>query len=214
MKRLLLVLIPLIFSCSSEEFEFGTPEIEAEAQIFSLEKVGEDTYDPQAKQVGTAKFYQAGNVVKVMISLEGMTPDSYKAVHIHRGTVQNPGRHWNRGSYIAACDTASMGERWGRPFVGDIGNVPIGADGTGDLVIFTDLWSINTGDRKDILDKTIIVHEYPEDFAEECNPAHVHDHLHFNLKIGGGSIVLASDIPKVEQSTFEMERLPDFTICR
>lgn len=214
MKKLWLLVVVLAFACSSNTEDPFEPEIIAEAKLFSLEEIGDGQYAIEAKEIGTARFAQDGDVVELRISLLGMTPNTAKAVHIHDGTVEEPGRHWNQGSYQAACNERSMGRVWARPFIGDVGNVPIGSDGTGELILRTDLWEINSGDEKDVLNRPIIVHEMSTDFAEECNPNHSHEGMHSNPKIGGGRIELISDIPLNEQSIATPEDLPDFLICK
>ena len=197
MKKLSILPLVLILACGSENQQGLTgPEIVAEAVIFTLVEVAEREYEVQQVSVGKASFFQTGNVVTVEISLTGMTPNTSKAVHIHDGSVQLPGRHWNSGKFVAACNERSMGEVWARPFIGDVGNVPIDENGNGTFSLQTDLWAINSGDNKDILDKVIIVHDDPQDFVEECNPFHTHDHPHFNKKIGGGTIALISEVDR------------------
>ncbi|MEP1093666.1 MAG: superoxide dismutase family protein [Cyclobacteriaceae bacterium] len=213
MKQLSILSILILAACSqSENPEFIEPEFEAVAGIYSLELVQEGKYNIKSRSIGYASFSQTGEVVTLEIELKGMTPNSSKAVHIHNGSITTPGRHWNQHSFYAFCNEKSLGELWEKPFAGDIGNVPIDANGNGKLILQTDFWALNSGDEKDILDKILIVHEDPEDFAEECDPAHSHDHLHSNLKIGGGQITLTSDVEQKNQQI--MTRFPDFTVCK
>ena len=119
------------------------------------------------------------------------------------------------GKFIASCDNLSLGQEWARPFIGDVGNVPIDENGNGTFTLQTDLWAINTGDNKDILDRPIIVHQEPEDFVEECNPFHSHDMPHSNQKIGGGTIRLVSEVDRTLTSSVTTEQvMPDFLICK
>lgn len=216
MKKLFILPLALILACSSEDpKEIGEPEIVAEAEIFAITEIADREYEVQETSVGKASFFQTGNIVTLEISLTGMTPNTSKAVHIHDGSVQLPGRHWNSGKFVAACNERSMGEVWARPFIGDVGNVPIDENGNGTFSLQTDLWAINSGDNKDILDKVIIVHEDPQDFIEECNPAHTHEHGHSNQKIGGGTIALISEVDRNLQSIVSTEKvMPDFLICK
>ncbi len=212
MKRLPILLLFVIGCSQTEPLELPEPEIEASADLYSLESLGDDTYSVTEASIGKAFFSQAGDVVTLTIELHGMTPNSSKAVHIHNGSVDAPGRHWNQQSLYAFCTETSLGEPWAKPFAGDVGNVDIDANGNGQLTLHTDLWALNSGDAKDILDKVIIVHQDPEDFLTECDPAHSHDYLHSNLKIGGGSINLLTDIEQRTQA--KMTHFPDFTICK
>lgn len=215
MKGFVILCFGLLISCSQTgEPEDFVPEIVAEAAIYSLDQVDERAFEVKDENVGKATFFQSGNVVMLEISLSGMTANTSKAVHIHNGTIEVPGRHWNRGSYQASCDVESLGSPWAKPFIGDVGNVTIDQSGNGSLTLKTDLWALNSGDEKDLLNKVIIVHNEPQDFVEECDPFHDHDHLHSNQKIGGGIIRLVSDIPELPQAVYQLDSPPDFTICK
>ncbi len=205
--------IYVFFGCdeSKEPVDLG-PVIEAEAELFSLSSNGDDTYELLETKIGTASFTQQAGVVTIAVSLTGMTPNSSKAVHIHSGDVNDPGRHWNRGSFYASCNEWSLGSAWSRPFAGDVGNVVIDENGNGTFTLQTDMWALNSGDEKEILDLPIIVHNDPEDFVLECDPKHSHDHLHSNIKIAGGTIKMTTDVQQLAR-TATMTLYPDFTIC-
>ena len=143
MKKLLFLSCVVFFACDNDQEETFIPEVSAEAQLFSIEELGDDRYNVSETRVGTATFGLAQNVVQLTITLEGMTPNSQKAVHIHNGSLQEPGRHWNQGYLFAACDSLSLGSRWDKPFLGDVGNVSIDSDGNGEFMLRTDLWRIN-----------------------------------------------------------------------
>lgn len=216
MKKLFILPLFFILACGSEDqAEISEPEIVADAEIFALTEIESREFEVQEQSVGRATFFQTGNVVTIEISLTGMTPNSEKAVHIHDGSVQLPGRHWNSGKFVAACNERSLGQVWARPFIGDVGNVPIDGNGNGTFTLQTDLWAINSGDDMDILDKVIIIHEDPQDFIEECDPMHSHEDPHSNQKIAGGTIQLVSDVARNLQSSATTEQLmPDFLICK
>ena len=213
MRKVLWILV-LAVGCSSPQEDLFDPQIMAEASLFSLDQVGDNQYEVVQTEIGKAEFAQDGNVVQLKITLSGMTPNSYKAVHIHHGSIEEPGRHWNRGSFFASCDALSLGRYWGKPFIGDVGNVRIDASGNGLFTLRTDLWSINTGDPSDVIGRPIIIHDQGQDFAEECNPNHDHNHLHSNPKIGGGTIQLVSEVPVNSQVMIEPEAMPEFLICK
>ena len=202
----------VLISCYPDSAEIFEPEIEARADIVSIEKIGYNEFNIEGEEIGTASFAQDGNIVRIKVDLKNMTPNSSKSVHLHNGSIEKPGRHWNQQSFYAFCKELSMGSPWGKPFAGDVGNVQIDENGMGTLTILTDLWALNSGDEKDILDKVVIVHDDPEDFAYECDPFHVDYQPHSNLKIGGGYIKLQSEIEQKAQTA--STSFPDFTICR
>ncbi|MBC6401855.1 MAG: superoxide dismutase family protein [Ekhidna sp.] len=212
MKRILFLLVVIFTSCESDSVEEFTPEISAEAKLYSVKQTGENQYAISRQNIGTAIFGQSDNLVQLTVFLKGMKPNTQKAVHIHNGTLEVPGRHWNQGYLFAACDSISLGRRWDKPFLGDVGNVTIDSKGNGQLTIHTDLWRINSGDNNDLLNKVMIIHENPQDFSNECTPNHIHNHS--NNKIAGGMIKLISEIPQNEQPAIQMEKVPDFLICK
>lgn len=218
MNRLLLIFLSVVlfFSCKSGLKEDNSPTITAEAQIISIEKeredhVGNEFYTVKKSSFGTATFTQKGNAVTLKIEVKGMSPNSVKAAHIHNGSLEAPRRHWNQNSLYAFCNKTSMGKPWSKVFAGDIGNIQVDKNGNGSLTLTTDLWALNSGDAKDILDKVIIIHDKGENFEKICDPTYKHDH-NLNPKIGGGIIRLTTDIPQKTQLI--QTQFPDFTICK
>lgn len=212
MKKLLFLPCLLVWACGDSNENNTEPVIEAQAVIHSIALVGDNEYEILDEVVGNAYFVQGENSVSMTLTISQMEPDSAKAVHIHNGTLTSPGHHWNAQLVDTFCETLSLGVAWGRPFAGDVGNVTIDEDGNGTFVLETDLWSLNTGNSNDVLNKVIIVHENAEDFAEECSPDHVDDHMHTNTKIAGGLIELITEVEQVNQTV--MSDFPEFTICR
>jgi Cu-Zn family superoxide dismutase len=115
---------------------------------------------------GSARFTSDGATVTLTLQVEGAPPGSH-AVHLHEtGDCSAPdassaGAHWN--------PTREDHGQWGHAphHLGDIGNLSVGTDGTGTLVLTTDRWSVGTGDTGDLLGRAVIVHEKPDDFATQ-----------------------------------------------
>ncbi|AHM63245.1 Cu/Zn superoxide dismutase [Flammeovirgaceae bacterium 311] len=137
--------------------------------------------------VGTALFDQQDGIVTLNLKVSGLAAGGSHAVHLHEGSCENPGMHWNGGSSDSYCQVPSLSEAWGRPYLGDVGNIEIGADGSGTLSLRTNLWAIGDGSPLDITGKMIMLHEQPEDFMMECDPNH-QNHPHNNPKIACGPI--------------------------
>ena len=131
-----------------------------------------DTYSLSTKEIGKATFEYQDGITTLTLSIDGLAKNTIRAVHIHEGTPEMPGRHWNAGSFVVACNERSLGEPWRKLFIGDVGNVVIGENGVGKLVIQTNLWTINTGGANDILKKTVVVHQNEMNFELECDPSH------------------------------------------
>ena len=119
---------------------------------------------------GEALFTQDGGSVMLTVDIRNAAPGLH-AVHIHEtGDCSAPdgtsaGGHWN--------PTDEAHGRWGGDsfHLGDLGNVPVGSDGTGYLERTTDLWDIGTGSDRDIVGKAIIVHAGEDDFASQPSGA-------------------------------------------
>ena len=126
------------------------------------------TIEPRSASTltGTARFVFESGSVTLTLNVEHAPPGEH-AVHLHEtGDCSAPdassaGAHWNPGH-------ANHG-RWGEPpfHLGDIGNLHVGEDGTGSLILTTDKWTIGTGGTGDILGHAVIVHEKPDDFKTQ-----------------------------------------------
>ena len=115
---------------------------------------------------GSATFQATNGMVTLTLMVQGAPPGEH-AVHIHdMGDCSDPagmsaGGHWN----------PNMTEhgKWGMdPFhLGDIGNIMIAQDGTGMLTLSTDLWTVGTGDKNDVVGHAVMVHEKADDFVTQ-----------------------------------------------
>ena len=131
---------------------------------------------------GIAVFTQNGDQITLTAEIHGASPGLH-GFHIHAyGDCSAPdgtsaGGHWN------PTDVAH-GE-WGAAefHLGDIGNITVGADGTGRITLTTDLWEIGTGSDIDVVGKGIIVHAGADDFVSQPSGA-------AGARIGCGVIVL------------------------
>ena len=118
----------------------------------------------ESNVTGKAVFTQDGNDIMLTVDIQDASPGLH-AVHIHAtgdcsasdGT--SAGGHWN--------PTAEEHGRWGGDsfHLGDLGNIPVGSDGTGYIERTTDLWDIDAGSDRDIVGKAIIVHAWEDHFT-------------------------------------------------
>lgn len=192
-----LVALPfiLILSSCSDEPEASDPRT-ATSTFYGISASSNSLYETDSTVTyGYATLTQRDSSVLMTITLTGLPPNSIHAVHIHTGDCVDPGQHWNMGldMSVTFCETLSMGVPWGRPMAGDIGNIIIGAENTGTLILESTFWELGTGSEKDIADRVIVIHDKPEDFTSECMPDHG-NHPHFNSKIGCGSIALTPEL--------------------
>jgi len=187
-KKLVFVLIAgmLILGCSEEKKQ---ERMTAEANIYATTQNEDGSFTMSSELYGKAFFIEDNGVVSINITTEKEMANPLQAVHLHFGSCESPGMHWNyengEGTF---CRSLSMGEPWGRPKAGDIGNLERGSDGKGSFELATDLWSLTSNDEKNILGAVLIVHQNFEDFAQECFENHTH--MHNNPKIACGSVDL------------------------
>ena len=118
---------------------------------------------------GSATFTRMdGNWIAFRVDIANATPGLH-AVHIHEhGDCSAPdaksaGGHWN--------PTSRKHGKWGQAdgefHLGDLGNIEVGADGTGSLVVSTEQWTMGDGGKLDVIAKSIIVHAKPDDFTTQ-----------------------------------------------
>jgi len=173
------IILLLLSACDK-----GPSPVTASAEIISYD------FGYGTPVIGT--FYAAYHegIVTANINLFNQQDKPVRALHLHEGTCEEPGPHWNLGTDISYCDVLDMNGRWNKPYAGDIGNLVVTADEKGSLSIKTNLWTIGTNESTDINGKLIIVHFFPTDFAGECDPSHVPGHTHSNPKLGCGVITI------------------------
>lgn len=175
---LLISISILLVGCERAQQQAGllptVPAKQATAMIGSLGDSG---------VTGMAVFTQNGDQITFMAEIQGATPGLH-AIHIHAyGDCSSPdgksaGGHWN------PTDVAHGKWGVGEFHLGDIGNITVGADGTGRITLTTDLWEIDTGSDIDVVGKGIIVHADADDFVSQPSGA-------AGARIGCGVIVLA-----------------------
>jgi Cu/Zn superoxide dismutase len=192
MKKLaLLSLIILLFGCSKDEATIPGVKTFAAADIYAVTSEDGMNYT-KGDWVGNVAIEFQDSVITMTISISNMEPNTSHAMHLHEGTLETPGRHWNRGSLSSSCNLKSLGQVWARPNTGDVGNIQIDENGNGSFTIKTDLWTIGTMDNRDISGTVLYIHHKEEDFLNECSPNHSHGHT--NAKIAGGTIVFGSQV--------------------
>jgi Cu-Zn family superoxide dismutase len=131
---------------------------------------------------GTVTFTEKDGIVTMKAALAGLSEGNH-AIHIHAiGDCSAPdgksaGGHWNPTN-------ENHGKWMEAPFhIGDIGNLVVGADGTGTIERETNLWSIGGKEaNKNVVGHAIIIHEGPDDFSSQPSGA-------AGPRIGCGEIV-------------------------
>lgn len=122
---------------------------------------------PDTTVTGNVQFDESNGKVKMKLEIAiPAKANKSVAVHIHEmGDCGDMGKaaggHWN--------PTGANHGKWGSSSFhsGDIGNVSLDAKGNGTMEMETDLWSIGSDAKKNILGKTIMVHGGEDDFTSQ-----------------------------------------------
>jgi len=117
---------------------------------------------------GVARFERIDNEkVKLNITINAPKKANQSvAVHIHEtgdcGEMANmAGGHWN--------PTGAIHGKWGNHSFhsGDIGNISLNDQGQGSMELESDLWTIGGDEKKNILNKAVIVHGGVDDYTSQ-----------------------------------------------
>ena len=121
--------------------------------------------------IGAATFTETDSGVHVVIEIQNATSGLH-AAHLHIGSsCADVGPHWHPMDVPAGTAGVSVAKATlGTPpiGVGEIGNIPVGEDGTGVLEFTTPFWSVGGDPSTDILGKLILIHETGDTF--QTNP--------------------------------------------
>ncbi len=121
-----------------------------------------------SQATGEVSFVEENGMVKMEAKFSGLKPGTH-AIHLHESAdcsaadASSAGGHWN--------PTHEKHGKWGDAdgyHKGDIGNFEADDNGDGRISMQTDEWCIGCGDEnKDILGKSVIVHEGADDFTSQ-----------------------------------------------
>ena len=123
---------------------------------------------------GQATFAEVNGTVHVRIEIQNASPGLH-ATHLHIGSCTNVGPHWHPMEVPAGTVGVPVAEATPEipPIgVGEIGNIPVNADGTGVLEFTTPLWSLGGAPGTDILGKLILIHETGDTFQTSPHAHH------------------------------------------
>ena len=178
-----------------------------------VEKVAVATISEKDRSglTGKATFAEMDGTVHVRIEIQNATPGLH-AAHLHIGTCADVGPHWHPmgipagtvGVPVAEAtlDTPPIG-------VGEIGNIPVGEDGTGVLEFSTPLWSLGGDPNTDILGKLMLIHETGDTF--QTNP-HAH-HTAMGMSTTNGSTAAHTHNTAQMQMETEMAMVEAAHVC-
>ncbi|MDD9972955.1 MAG: superoxide dismutase family protein [Candidatus Poribacteria bacterium] len=160
----LMVVICLVTGCEEISTQMLTVEpIDKVAVALISEKDGSGL-------TGEAMFAEIDGTVHVRIEIQNASPGLH-AAHLHIGSCTDVGPHWHPMAVPAGSVGVPVAEATPDmpPIgVGEIGNIPVGEDGTGVLEFTTPLWSLGGTPGTDILGKLLLIHETGDTF--QTNP--------------------------------------------
>ncbi|MEY2933974.1 MAG: hypothetical protein RL033_4723 [Pseudomonadota bacterium] len=123
-----------------------------------------------SKLAGKATLSETAEGVKVVISLDGVSPGDHGS-HVHeKGDCSAPdaasaGGHFNPATNPHALPTGTPRH------LGDLGNIVVAADGKGTLEIVAPGANLKEGDPNSFLGRAIIVHEKKDDGGQPTGNA-------------------------------------------
>lgn len=181
MKRISLSLVIFasvaIIGCKNDKKEEDktTPDSEMNSTMDDMEDESEVkkvtvTMSPNnnSNLAGEVVFTEEDGEVSMTALITGL-PEGEHAIHIHEfgdcsmDDGSSAGGHWNPTDE----DHGKWGDSEGY-HKGDIGNFTTDSNGNGTITMSTDEWCIGCGDEeKDILGKSIIVHDGVDDFTSQ-----------------------------------------------
>ena len=149
-----------------------TAEEETEMEAETKEVIVQMEPKSGSDLTGTVTFSEENGEVTMTADFTGLQ-EGMHAIHLHEkadcsaedGT--SAGGHWN--------PTFEDHGEWGSEkgyHRGDIGNFDVNADGEGSITFTTDQWCIGCeDDKKNIVDKAVIVHDGADDFTSQPSGA-------------------------------------------
>jgi len=171
-------LMSIMISCgvekkdNAEETAVVEEEVVAEESITQPMAMVEISSASGSTMTGEATFIQnEDGAVTLELSVSGATPGSH-ALHLHaNGDCSAPdatsaGGHWNPSE----VDHGKRGET--EMFhAGDIDNLEVGEDGTGQLKMIVEGWSVGGPDSSNVIGKAVIIHAAADDFVSQPSGA-------------------------------------------
>jgi superoxide dismutase, Cu-Zn family len=118
--------------------------------------------------VGTARFTQAGNVVRILVETSGLPPGPH-GVHIHAVGKCDPPDFTSAGPHFNPTGKQHGALNPQGSHAGDLPNLTVGPDGNGRMETTTEQLSLGSGPTSvwDADGSALIVHANPDDFKTD-----------------------------------------------
>ena len=120
------------------------------------------------QSVGTARFTQAGNVVRILVEAKGLPPGPHGA-HIHAVGKCDPPDFNSAGPHFNPTNKQHGALNPQGSHAGDLPNLTVGPDGTGRMETTTEQLSLGSGPSSvwDADGSALVVHASPDDFKTD-----------------------------------------------
>jgi superoxide dismutase, Cu-Zn family len=122
----------------------------------------------QGDTVGTATLREMGETVRISISVSGLPPGE-KGIHIHEVGRCDPPTFESAGGHFAPQGRQHGFDNPAGPHAGDLQNINVGADGTAQQELTTDLVTLREGPRSifDADGTSLVIHAGPDDYRTD-----------------------------------------------
>ena len=120
------------------------------------------------QSVGTARFTQAGNVVRILVEAKGLPPGPH-GVHVHAVGKCDPPDFNSAGPHFNPTNKQHGALNPQGSHAGDLPNLTIGPDGTGRMETTTEQLSLGSGPSSvwDADGSALVVHANADDFKTD-----------------------------------------------
>ncbi len=151
------------FACSSGERPGGA----GQAATGGKEPVAVATIEGASgsKISGQATFTQTDGAVKVEVSVKGFPPGLH-GIHVHEKGECHPPDFMSSGGHFNPDNMPHGGPETPMHHAGDLGNIEVGADGTGKLVLTTKDLTVGEGTHS-VVGRSIMIHEKEDDLKSQ-----------------------------------------------
>ena len=118
--------------------------------------------------VGTARFTEAGNVVRIIVEVKGLSPGPH-AVHVHTVGKCDPPDFNSAGPHFNPTSKQHGALNPQGPHAGDLPNITVSPDGTGRMETTTEQLSLGAGANSvfDADGSAVIIHANGDDFKTD-----------------------------------------------
>lgn len=139
----------------------------AETQVAPVEAVAHAKmmHKDDMGEAGMVMFSAQGDSVKIVAHIIGAPPGTH-GLHIHEVGDCSSADFKSAGGHFNPTDSVHGGPEDAERHAGDLGNIEIGADGSGHLELESDLISLGNGDNS-VIGRGVILHEKMDDLVSQ-----------------------------------------------